>query len=95
MEDEPKPQFRVDIVDQFQGHWEEGYVEHARFDRLEDAIAAARRITEAAIAEYGSVKKWHGMGDAGLVYDARGRLVWDGVEEYSRRRKGRGSGFRR
>ena len=76
----PVPPFRVDVVDQYEGHCEDGYGPAGSYDRLEDAIAEARRITEAAIKESGSYKNWDGMGDAGLVYDATGKLVWDGVK---------------
>jgi len=76
----PQPPFRVDVVDQFEGHCEDGYGLAGSYDRLEDAIAEARRITETAIKEAGSYKQWDGMGDAGLVYDASGKLVWDGIK---------------
>jgi len=76
----PKPPFRVDVVDQYEGHCEDGYSPAGSYDRLEDAIAEARRITEAAIKKAGSFWNWDGMGDAGLVYDATGKLVWNGVK---------------
>ena len=78
---QPSPPFRVDLVDQFQGHWEDGYSTLATYQRLEQAIALAKQITDEAIAEAGSFKSWYGMGDAGLVYDSRGTLVWDGIVE--------------
>ncbi len=53
-----------------------------RFDRLEDAISFARRITEDAIREAGSFEKWDGMSDAGLVYDSAGMPMWDGAAEF-------------
>ncbi|MFC1497120.1 hypothetical protein ACFLS1_01425 [Verrucomicrobiota bacterium] len=79
MDRKPKPPFRVDIVDQFEGHCEDGYGEWATCDRIEDAIAKARRLTEEGIKECGGFGKWYGMGDAGLVYDSTGKLVWDGI----------------
>lgn len=81
MDRTPKPPFRVDIVDQFQGHDEYGYDPVGTYDNLEGAIAVAKRITEDAIAEYGSFEEWYGMGDAGLVYDSTGMLVYDGIKE--------------
>lgn len=77
-----RPPFRVDRVDQFQGHDEYGYATHGYYERLEDAVAEARRITEEAIKQCGSLEKWDGMGDAGLVYDSTGKLLWDRVTEY-------------
>ena len=51
---------------------------------LEEAITSARGITERAIkSSRDGVKGWKGMGDAGMVYDASGVLVWDGVIEYA------------
>ena len=79
-EHRPEPPFTVDVVDQFEEHGEDGYGTVGRFDNLEAAIAEARRITEEAIKSAGSYQKWEGMGDAGLVYDATGRLVWNGVK---------------
>jgi hypothetical protein len=81
----PEPPFRVDRKDQFQGHCEDGFGVHGYYDRLEDAIAEARKITEEAIRDSGSFEKWYGMSDAGLVYDAVGRLLWSGVEESVKR----------
>jgi hypothetical protein len=78
----PIPPFRVDVVDQYEGDRESGYGPVGGYDRLEDAIAEARRITEAAIKQAGSFWNWDGMGDAGLVYDATGRLVWSAVKVY-------------
>ena len=75
------PPYRVDLVDQFHGHCEDGYTTLSSYDSYEDALAAAKRITVKGIKQYGSVESWIGMGDAGLVYDSRGRLVWDGVRE--------------
>jgi len=71
------------LVDQFQGHCEYGYDTVSRYATLKEAIASARKITEEALLISGSVKSWHGMGDAGLVYDYRGKLVWDGIKEYT------------
>lgn len=76
----PKPPFRVDSVDQFEGYCEDGYGTIGSFDKIEDAIAEARRITEEGIKWCGGYDQWDGMGDAGLVYDATGRLVWSGIE---------------
>jgi len=77
------------LVDQFQGHDEYGYDKVACYATLEEAIAAARKITEEALLRSGSVESWHGMGDAGLVYDASGRLAWDGIREYTDTRGGK------
>jgi len=81
MNKNPKPPFRVDVVYQFHGHLEDGYYIVATYERLEEAIAEARRITEEEIAEYDSFESWLGWGDAGLVYDSSGTLVWDGIIE--------------
>jgi hypothetical protein len=45
----PVPPFSVDFVDQFEGHCADGYGTVGSYDRLEDAIAEARRITEEGI----------------------------------------------
>lgn len=74
--------YRVDLVDQFQGHDEYGYDPVRSYKTLEEAVAVARRITEEAMLRIGSVSGWHGMGDAGLVYFNRD-LVWDGIAEYT------------
>ena len=76
----PKSPFSVEVVDQFAGAGEDGYGQVGSFDTLEAAIAEARRITEDAIRSAGSYQKWEGMGDAGLVYDATGKLLWDGAK---------------
>ena len=81
---QPKPPFRVDLVDQFQGHCEYGYGTEDYYDDLDEAIEVARQITEEGIKHCGSVENWHGMGNAGLVYDSQGKLVWDGIEEYTK-----------
>ena len=75
--------YTVVIVDQFQGHDEDGYGDWAVKEDLASAIAEARRITEEAIGPSKNTAGWRGMGDAGLVYDAKGTLVWDGVIEYA------------
>jgi len=75
--------YEVVLVDQYQGHCEYGYDTVSRYASLEEAIASARKITEEALLISGSVNSWHGMGDAGLVYDSSGKLVWDGVREYT------------
>ncbi len=36
------------------------------------------------IRHCGSIENWHGMGDAGLVYDSQRKLVKEGVEEYAK-----------
>jgi hypothetical protein len=89
--DRPKPPFRVDVVEQYEGSSEDGYAALGSYDRLEDAIAEARRITEEAIREAGSIWNWEGMGDAGLVYDATGQLVWDGVKVLTAEQKEKAS----
>src|ERR1041385_1149058 len=50
----PKPPFQVDVVDQFEGYCEDGYGPVGSYDKLADAIAVARRITEEAIRDAGS-----------------------------------------
>lgn len=75
MKHDPRPPFRVDLVDQFEGHCEDGYSTLATYINLDEAIAHARQITEDAIRDAGSVDKWVGMGDAGLVYDSTGMLI--------------------
>jgi hypothetical protein len=85
-----KPPFTVDVVDQFEGHCEDGYWTEGTYETLDAAIAVARKITEDAIKQSGSVKQWDGMGDAGLVYDANGRKIWDGITEASAGRLGAG-----
>jgi len=76
--------YEVVLVDQFQGHDEYGYDKVACYATLEEAVVAARKITEEALLRLGSVESWHGMSDAGLVYDYNGKLVWDGVCEYTK-----------
>jgi hypothetical protein len=61
MPHEPTPPFRVDLVDQFEGHCEDGFSAVGYFDRLDDAIAKAREITAKAIRESGSFHNWDGM----------------------------------
>ena len=95
MEDGSKPQFRVDVVDNFQGFESDDFWEHGRFETLAEAIAAARRITERSIRECKSFKKWRDGGQAGVVYGPSRQVLWDGAKECARERKGRGSGFRR
>jgi len=75
--------YEVVLVDQFQGHCEYGYDKVCRYSSMEEAITSARKITENSLLVAGSVESWHGMGDAGLVYDQEGKLVWDGVREYT------------
>jgi len=75
--------YRVDMVDQFEGYCENGYNTVGYYDTLKEAIEVACKITEDGIKHCGSVEQWQGMGDAGLVYDSKGTLVWDGVTEYS------------
>lgn len=75
--------YTIDIVDQFQGHDEDGYGTWAVKDELSSAIAEARKITEEAIGPNKNIHGWHGMGDAGLVYDKKHNLIWDGVTEYA------------
>jgi hypothetical protein len=89
----PKPPFQVDFVDQFEGYSEDGYGPVGTYERLEDAIAEARRITEEAIKTCGGYQKWDGMGDAGLVYDATGRLVWDGIKFAEEQHQQKCSGY--
>lgn len=84
MQDNPKSPFLVVLVEQFHGNDEDGYHDLKSYATLEDAIKAAREITEEAIRECGSVEQWRGMGDAGLVYDGNKVLVWDGIREYSK-----------
>jgi hypothetical protein len=75
----PIPPYEVVHVDQFDCEsW--GTVGH--YNNLEDAIKIARVISEAAIQHCGSVENWLGMGDAGLVYDAKNQLVWSFIDEY-------------
>ena len=76
--------YRVDIVDQFEGHCEDGYGTLNLCNTLQQAVDSARKITEEAIGpNKDAIKGWHGIGDAGLVYDSKGILVWDGVNEYA------------
>ena len=86
---QPQRPFTVDVVDQFAGADEDGYGTVGPFGTLQAAIAEARRITEEAIESAGSYRQWEGMGDAGLVYDATGKLLWNGVKvadaEHSKR----------
>lgn len=88
----PKPPFRVDIVDQFNGHCEDGYGVVGTYRQLEKAIAEAKRITDEAISEAHSFEKWYGFGDAGLVYDSTGMLVWSGVVEAEKQHRKSGKG---
>jgi len=80
-----KPPFRVVRVDQFQGHCEDGYGNERKYYNLDEAIKAARRITGESIRRCKARKDWQGMADAGMVYDAQGWLVWDGVREYMKK----------
>jgi len=75
--------YEVVLVDQFQGHDEYGYDTVRRYNNLKDAVAAARKITEESLLRAGSVGGWHGLSDAGLVYHNSGKLVWDGIREYT------------
>jgi hypothetical protein len=77
--------YKVVLVDQFQGHCEDGYGDYKAYPTFADAVEVARAITESAIRECGLEEGWLGMGDAGLVYDVHHRLVWSGVIEYSNR----------
>jgi hypothetical protein len=77
----PLPPFRVDRVDRFQKHCQDGYDENGRFQNLIMAVETAERIIEEGIKRCGSFKSWDGRGDAGIVYDAHGELIWDGVIE--------------
>lgn len=76
MDRDPKPPFYIDCFDQFEGGY--GYSDEDKgeywvgvYQRLEDAIAEAKRITDESIAEFHSFEKWVGMGDAGMVYDSK------------------------
>ena len=78
------PPYKVDLVDMFEGQSEEGYGNIGIYDNLEEAIKAARKITEESLGSVNNkIEKWVGMGDAGLVYDLKGNLVWDGIKEYT------------
>ena len=81
---ENKGPYKVVLVDQYSGHCEDGYGDYADYDTIGEAIAAARGITERGIRHCGTIEAWHGMGDAGIVYDAEHRMVWSGVMEYSK-----------
>lgn len=74
--------YLVELVDQFNGHCEDGYSSIRRYKTFEEAVAVAKRITEAGLLIAGSIEDWHGMGDAGLIYHDRA-LVWSGVKEYT------------
>ena len=52
---------------------------------LEQAISLASRITDEAIETAGSFGKWQEMGNAALVYDRTGLMVWDGIVETIRK----------
>ncbi len=78
------PPFKVVSVDQFEGHCEDGYSFGTPYDTLEGAIKVAEKITNEGIKHSGSVSNWRGMGNAGLVYDSQGKLVWDGTCEFKR-----------
>lgn len=75
-----EPPFRVDVADHFTSCREDKYYTHAEYVSLEEAIDAARAITEESIKQCCSVEKWEGMGESGLAYSADGPLVWDGHE---------------
>jgi hypothetical protein len=70
MDTKPKLPFRVDIVDQFQGHDEYRYDLVGTYDTLDEVIAVAKQVMDEAIAQFDPLEDWYGMGDAGLVYDS-------------------------
>jgi hypothetical protein len=76
------PPYSVVLVDQFQGHHEDGYGTMGVYNSYKEALVAARQISEDAIKRAGSIEGWLGMGDAGLIYDSKSRLIWDGVTAY-------------
>jgi len=83
-EHEIKPPFHIDIVDQFQGHDEYGYEMVDEYQTFEEVVKVAREITEEGIKACKSMEDWRMFGDAGLVYDSQGLLVWDGAVEYDK-----------
>ncbi len=74
--------YRAVLVDQFEGYCEDGYGVVGAYTNLDSAIEVARKATEEGIRHCGTFDDWRGMGDAGLVYDSKRQLVWDGVREY-------------
>ena len=96
------PPYSVDLVDMFEGQSEDGYGNMEKNLGRKEAIETANHLTEEALSEVkGKVDKWLGMGDAGLVYDSQGNLVWDGVIEFGHTEelqilmKDKDSGFKR
>jgi hypothetical protein len=80
----PEGSYKVVFVDQFEGHCADGYSDWGVYATLEEAIKVARRITEDGIEHCKSFEAWYGMGDGGLVYDKKGTLVWNGIQEYKK-----------
>jgi len=74
----------VDHVDLWNGHDEGGYTAVGSYEKLEDAINAARKLTEESYNQYkGDKDTFLHFGEAGLVYDRTGTLVWDGPVEFT------------
>ena len=79
-----KGPFRVDHVDLWNGHDAGGYTTVGRYEKLEDAINAAREMTEESYKKYkGDKTGFLSFGEAGLVYDSAGMLAWDGPKEFT------------
>lgn len=81
---ESKPPYAVVAMDQYHGGQEDCCTDVGYCDTLVSAIKVARKITEDSISYGGgSISSWQGFGEAGMVYDSEGRLVWDGILEYT------------
>ncbi|MDH5649405.1 MAG: hypothetical protein OEY67_07085 [Gammaproteobacteria bacterium] len=66
--------FRVLSSDRFD--WPSDDHEVGQFDDLEQAIACAREINTNSRDKMNDEKAWRSMGTHGLVYSAKGSLVW-------------------
>ncbi len=76
--------FHVDHVDLWNGHDDGGYTTVGSYEKLEDAVNAARKMTEESYKKHkGDRISFLSFGEAGLVYDRAGMLVWDGPIEFT------------
>jgi hypothetical protein len=78
----PVPPFEVGILDKFHAFDDKGYDKVAEFETLAEAVAEADRITRESEDESGDAGTWSQFGSVGLVYDAKGKLLYTGERGY-------------